>query len=188
MTTGRRILVIDDDPLFRSLIVSILRTEFHVAVASEGSDGYYKALEHPPDVAIVDIQMPGWDGLKTLKAFRCHPVLSKVKILILTSDASKETVLAAIHGGANDYVVKTSFSKDELYKKLTKLLGGNGEAPATANSSVAAKDTASATHHSTPAGHNDRSTSNGSAPATHTTESDTPADDAHLQEMIDGWE
>ncbi len=122
MPNRARILVIDDDPLFRSLIVSLLRKEYLVSVASEGSEGFYKALEHPPDAAVVDIQMPGWDGLKTLKAFRSHPALQNVKIMILTSDASKETVLAAIHGGANDYIIKTSFSKEEFYQKLSKLL------------------------------------------------------------------
>ncbi len=122
MARRARILVVDDDPLFRSLIVSLLRKDFLVSVASEGSEGFYKALEYPPDMAIVDIQMPGWDGLKTLKAFRSHPKLAQVKIIILTSDASKGTVVAAIRGGADDYLIKTSFSKREFHQKLDKLL------------------------------------------------------------------
>lgn len=132
MTSARRptILVIDDDPLFRGLIASLLRKDYLVAVAAEGSEGFYKALEHPPDLAIVDIQMPGWDGLKTLQAFRSHAQLSKIKIVILTSDASKETVLAAIRGGANDYLIKTSFSKVDLQEKLTRLLGVRDAVPA----------------------------------------------------------
>jgi len=121
MSGRTRILVIDDDPLFRSLIVSLLRKDYFVSVASEGSEGYYKALEYPPDIAVIDIQMPGWDGLKTLSEFRKHPALANVKTVILTSDASKETVLAAIQGGANDYVIKTSFSRTEFTEKLEKL-------------------------------------------------------------------
>ena len=116
-----RILVIDDDPLFRSLIVSLLRKGSLVSVAGEGSEGFYKALEYPPDLVVIDIQMPGWDGLKTLKAFRSHPTLTHVKTLVLTSDASRETVLAAIHAGANDYLIKTSFSKEEFLQKLNRL-------------------------------------------------------------------
>ena len=117
-----RILVIDDDALFRSLIVSILRKDFFVSVAGEGSEGYYKAIEHPPHLAVVDVQMPGWDGLRTLKAFRSHPQLSQIPIVMLTVDASKETVLAAIRGGATDYVIKTSFAKDDFLKKVEKWL------------------------------------------------------------------
>lgn len=117
-----RVLVIDDDPMFRSLLLSLLRKEYLVSVASDGSAGYYKALQHPPDVAIVDIQMPGWDGLTTLTEFRKYPALADVQVMMLTSDASRETVLAAIEAGANDYVIKTSFSKEEFYRKLDKLV------------------------------------------------------------------
>ena len=118
--TNARVLVIDDDPLFRNLMVSFLRREYIVSVASDGSEGFYKALEYPPDIAIVDVQMEVWDGLQTLKAFRSHPMLNQTKIIMLTSDASKETVIAAIQGGANDYIIKTSFSKDELLEKVRK--------------------------------------------------------------------
>lgn len=121
-----RVLVIDDDPLFRNLMVSFLRREYIVSVASDGSEGFYKALEYPPDVAIVDVQMAVWDGLQTLKAFRSHPTLSQTKIIMLTSDASKETVIAAIHGGANDYIIKTSFSKTEFLEKVRKFTQPDG--------------------------------------------------------------
>lgn len=118
----RQILVVDDDPLFRSLMVSVLRQDFTVTVASDGADGFYRALDHVPDVAVLDIQMPGWDGIKTLKAFRSHPTLAHVKVVVLTSDASRETVLAAIQAGADDYIIKTAFSRDDFRQKLDHLL------------------------------------------------------------------
>jgi len=116
-----RVLVIDDDPLFRSLLVSMLRREYLVFVASDGAEGYYKAAEHPPDLAIVDIQMPGWDGLKTITAFKSHQQLCNIPLVVLTSDASRETVMAAIHAGADDYVIKTSFSREDIHQKLARL-------------------------------------------------------------------
>ena len=122
MSKRARVLVIDDDPLFRSLLVSFLRQDYFVSVASEGSEGFYKALEHPPEIAIIDIQMPGWDGLKTLGAFRGHNALADVKIVIITSDASEDTITACIRGGADSYVNKTNFSKEELYRKLDRLV------------------------------------------------------------------
>jgi DNA-binding NarL/FixJ family response regulator len=115
-----RVLVIDDDPLFRSLIMSLLRKDYLVAVASDGAEGYFKAAEHPPDIVLIDVQMPGWDGIKTLKHFRAHPSLSKVSLVMLTSDSSRETVMAAIQAGAHDYIVKTSFSKEDLFNKLAR--------------------------------------------------------------------
>lgn len=117
----RHILVVDDDPLFRSLMVGVLRRDFQVTVACDGADGFYRALDHKPDVTVLDLQMPGWDGLKTLRAFRAHPNLADVKVMVLTSDSSRETVLAAIHAGADDYTIKTAFSRDEFRQKLDRL-------------------------------------------------------------------
>jgi len=117
-----KILIIDDDPLFRNLMVTMLRTEYMVSVASDGMDGFHKATEHPPDIAIVDIQMPGWDGLQTLREFRKHHALQDTMVLMLTADASRATVVAAIQEGANDYLIKTNFNKDELKEKINRLI------------------------------------------------------------------
>jgi DNA-binding response OmpR family regulator len=116
-----RILVIDDDPLFRSLLTALLPAEFQVTVASDGAEGYYKALELPPHLAIVDVKMPGWDGLRTLKAFRSHHLLARVPIMMLTSDASRTTVMSALEAGASDYVVKTTLSREEFIRKVVRL-------------------------------------------------------------------
>lgn len=124
-----RVLVIDDDPFFRSIVATMLRKDYFVSIASEGAEGYYKALEHPPHLVVMDVKMPGWDGLQALKAFRGHPLLCHIPIVFLTIDAGKETVLAAIHAGANDYVIKSSFVKDEFLGKVQKQLSvvaGNG--------------------------------------------------------------
>ncbi len=121
MSYNARILIIDDDPLFRSLLVTLLRKGNLVSVAAEGQEGFHKATAHPPDVAIIDINMPGWDGLTTLAEFRSHPILKNTKIIMLTGDASRETVVAAISAGANDYVIKTGFSKEEFCEKVEGL-------------------------------------------------------------------
>ncbi|HTN04340.1 response regulator [Planctellipticum variicoloris] len=170
--TGRNhILVIDDDPLFRSLLVTILRRDFAVSVSSDGAEGFYLALEKVPTLAIVDIQMPGWDGLRTLQAFRSHPLLQSVPVIILTSDASRETVVAAIHGGADEYIVKTSFNREILLEKVGKLLMRGARRPSVlspADAAVAA-----------PA-QDRRSSVSGMAAKLD--------DEARLQEVLDGWE
>ncbi|MFO1022406.1 MAG: response regulator [Planctomycetales bacterium] len=183
MTSRARILVIDDDPLFRSLIVSILRKDYIVSVAADGEEGYYKALEHNPDVAVVDVQMPGWDGLKTLNAFRMQPTLKNTPVVMLTGDASKDTVMAAVHGGANDYVIKTSFSKEEFLGKLHRLLGVEVKPQAASTSQTTSHPShASATtmpRHAPAAMHTDEH-----AGASSTSESDS----ARLTEIMEEWE
>jgi CheY-like chemotaxis protein len=142
---GTRVLIIDDDPLIRTLLVSALRKDCLVAVAAEGSEGIAKALELKPDVAVIDVNMPGWDGLKTLEAFRAHPGLREIKIIMLTADSSKQTVMAAVRAGANDYLIKTSFSKAEFYRKLNQLVPGTIPQSAAAPSPRAAASEPSST-------------------------------------------
>ncbi|MAG95043.1 MAG: hypothetical protein CMJ48_15055 [Planctomycetaceae bacterium] len=127
MADGPRILVIDDDPLFCSLIALTLEKEFTVSLANSGEKGFHLACENPPDVAVIDVQMPGWDGLKTLSEFRKHQSLRSTPVIMLTSDASKGTVLTAIEAGADDYVLKTAFSKEEFRTRIAKLAESAGE-------------------------------------------------------------
>ena len=120
--TRPRILVIDDDPAFRNQVASLLRKSFIVAVAAEGCDGLRKALEHVPDVITLDVKMEGWDGLRTLKAIREEPALRETPIVMLTGDASKETVLEAIASGADELVIKATFEREDFLRRLVRLL------------------------------------------------------------------
>lgn len=106
----------------RQLIAGLLRRDYLVAVANDGMDGYSRALEHTPDVVLLDVLMPNWDGLKTLREFRQHPQLRKVPVIMLTADSKKATVLAAVQAGAADYIIKSDMSPEKLLTKLSKAL------------------------------------------------------------------
>ena len=192
-----RVLIIDDDPLIRTLLVSTLRKDCLVAVATEGSEGYLKALELKPDVAVIDVNMPGWDGLKTLETFRSHPELKNVKVIMLTADASKQTVIAAIHGGAHDYIIKTSFSKADFHRKLNRLVPGSIADVPRADGEI--EDASASDAQSAAEGAN---CEEGQGITSDSHEPGTSADSAsalcvasasaniesRLQELIDGWE
>jgi CheY-like chemotaxis protein len=122
MSIPPRVLVIDDDPSFRLLLAGLLKKHYEVITASSGEEGYQLALDHPPLAAIIDIQMPGWDGFETMRRFREHPDLGRIKTAVLTGDASRNTVVSAIRAGADEYLVKTNFSKEELLTKLETLV------------------------------------------------------------------
>lgn len=178
-----RLIVIDDDPLFRSLLVSILRRDYLVFVATDGAQGYYKAIEYPPDLAIVDIQMPGWDGIRTITAFKSHPALARIPVIVLTSDASRETVMAAIQAGADDYVIKTSFSREDIQSKLHRLRQRIGLPSAAAVSGASARRT-EPNLASSPAAFD------GSQPSISIISDDPPTNDdgGNLQSVYDSWE
>jgi CheY-like chemotaxis protein len=198
-----RVLIIDDDPLIRALLVSALRKDCFVAVAADGAEGYAKALELKPDVAVIDVNMPGWDGLKTLEEFRGHENLRAIKIIMLTADASKQTVMAAVRGGANDYLIKTSFSKVEFYRKLNQLVPGTiRESPLLNDPRVSATDPAGSvsgsvrTDSDATAGDDKSGGPHGqhagrSAGLEDALAAPSPNDsaaDSQLQVMIDGWD
>jgi DNA-binding response OmpR family regulator len=178
-----RVLIIDDDPLFRSLITSMLRRDFLVMVAADGSEGYYKALEHLPQVAIIDVQMPGWDGLRTVQAFRAHQALARVPVMMLTSDASRQTVVAAIQCGANDYVIKTTLSRDELLKKTRRLIN-LGPVRASPPGGEPGDTGAPATEAET----GSPAESQAAVPGESGSDSDVGSEAAALQALMDNWE
>ena len=129
-----RILVIDDDPLFRSLLVSVLKGDYVVEAFKDGAEGFYHAAENPPDAAIIDVNMPGWDGLRTLRAFREHHLTADCPVMMLTGDPSRETVVRSINSGADEYVVKSAFCRREFVAKLATMLNARLGVDATAES------------------------------------------------------
>jgi DNA-binding NarL/FixJ family response regulator len=183
-----RVLVIDDDPVFRCRLVAVLRRDYLVAVATEGADGYRKATENPPDLAVIDLHVPGWDGLQTLQAIRADEALARVRTVILTSDASRETVLAAIRAGADDFIIKTSFSREEFLQKVELLLPKSESVPARHTSNAgrrAVADSASPAVAPSTIGHN--------PPVRLATVGPTPIPpganlSGDLQDLIDTWE
>lgn len=166
-----RALVMDDDPLFRSLLVSMLKHDYVVTAAADGAEGFYQALECAPAIAVVDIKMPVWDGIRTIKAFREHEALKDVGLVVLTSDASQETVLASIAAGADDYDIKSSLSRAEFLRKLAKVCDNRQAKLAPRLLAAAARQESH---------RNERLATNFSAAAA--------SADERLQEVIDGWE
>lgn len=122
MAPQPRILVIDDDSNFRQLMAHLLKSHFDVTIAANGEEGFELAMARPPHVALIDVNMPHWDGMETLRKFREHPKLAATRTAMLTADATRRTVVTAIQHGADEYLVKTSFNKTELLDKLRCLV------------------------------------------------------------------
>jgi adenylate cyclase len=102
-----KILIVDDDWLNRDLLKAYLTgSGCQVTTAADGQQALDMALETPPDLALVDIQMPRIDGLSLCRELKSNPKTRFVPIVIVTALDSEEEKLKAIEVGADDFVSK----------------------------------------------------------------------------------
>src|SRR5437762_5073537 len=114
MVTSRNgmILVIDDEEIMREILETLLtRAGYDVRLACSGEEGLELARSAPFDAAIVDIMMPGLDGIATLDELK--RIDEDLNVIIITAYASVESAIAAMKTGAFDYVTKP-FKNDEV--------------------------------------------------------------------------
>jgi DNA-binding NtrC family response regulator len=112
MRRNASILVIDDEEIMREILDALLTREgYHVRLAASGAEGIELAKSVPFDAAIVDVMMPGMDGLAALEELK--KLDEELPVLMITAFASVETAISAMKRGAFDYVTKP-FKNDEV--------------------------------------------------------------------------
>ena len=106
------ILVVDDEDIMREILDALLTREgYHVRLAASGAEGIDLARTVPFDAAIVDVMMPGIDGIGTLEEIK--KIDDDMPVLMITAFASVESAIAAMKRGAFDYITKP-FKNDEV--------------------------------------------------------------------------
>lgn len=109
MTSVTRVLVVDDEALVRHGLRVLLETEDDIALAAEAADGK-QAIEmirsEHPDVVLMDIRMPGMDGLEALRQVAADPALSATRVVVLTTFELDEYVFEALGAGASGFLIK----------------------------------------------------------------------------------
>ena len=120
MGDATRILVIDDDPKIRTVVRRGLAYEgYRVVEAAFGEEGLEKAREHLPDLVVLDIMLPGIDGLEVCRRLRATG--DELGILMLTARDEVKDRVEGLETGADDYLVKP-FSFEELLARVHALL------------------------------------------------------------------
>ena len=112
LANTKTILVIDDEAIMRETLFDVLHDEgFEVDVASSGEEGLELVKAKPYDCAIVDLMMPGMDGIQTTRALKEHD--STLPVIMITAYASVESAVEAMKQGAREYITKP-FKNDEV--------------------------------------------------------------------------
>jgi DNA-binding response OmpR family regulator len=103
----RRVLVADDDPDILKVVASNLEAEgIEVEAVSNGWEAQVRALRTTPDLIILDIGMPGRDGLQVIEALRSHPQTKDIPVVFLTARTSDADVWEGWKAGAAYYLTK----------------------------------------------------------------------------------
>ena len=122
-----RVLVVEDEvKVAQALKKGLEASQFEVAVAHTGEEGFYLLNEEEYDLLILDLMLPGRDGLDVLKTIRRSGL--ETPVLILTAKDAVEDRVRGLDGGADDYLVKP-FAFSELLARVRALLrrGGTDE-------------------------------------------------------------
>jgi DNA-binding NarL/FixJ family response regulator len=128
-----RVLIADDHPVVRDGLAAMLTTQPGFRVVGEagtGSDALRQTAELAPDVVLMDLQMPGTDGITATAAIRsAHPA---TKVLVLTTYDTDADITAAIEAGAAGYLLKDTSRHDLCAAVRTTAAGGSVLSPAVA--------------------------------------------------------
>jgi len=123
-----RILVVEDEPkLATALKQGLEEDQYGVSVARTGEDGFFLLYSQPFDLMVLDVMLPGRDGLEILAQIRQNGL--KTPVLLLTAKDSVDDRVRGLDSGADDYLVKP-FAFPELLARIRALLRrGSAEAP-----------------------------------------------------------
>jgi DNA-binding NarL/FixJ family response regulator len=127
-----RILIVDDHPLTREALSSLLRAHGFdvVGCASDGRQAITEVARLQPDLLLLDLSMPGMDGLTALP--RLREAAPDTEVVVLTASGTEENLLAAIRAGAAGYLLKT-----EPPEKIASFLDGVVDGEAALSGSIA---------------------------------------------------
>ena len=123
--TPIRILVADDHPVVRDGLIAILSTQPDFDVVGDASDGdetIRKATDLCPDVLLLDLEMPGRDGVAVLQ--RLHDLNTGTRVIVFTAFDTDERILAAVRAGAQGYLLK-GVPREEIFEAVRVVNAGN---------------------------------------------------------------
>lgn len=115
------VLIIDDNEDIRSYVHTLLRTDYRVIEAADGSEGVRKAMKYVPDLIISDVMMPGIDGIECCRRLKNELQTCHIPVILLTACSLDEQRIQGYDGGADSYISKP-FSSQLLLARVRNLI------------------------------------------------------------------
>ncbi len=132
-----RILIVDDEPDLLELVKHQLGKEhYEVTTAQDGEVALAQARRQPPDLVVLDLMLPGIDGLEVCRRLKSDPRTMHVPIIMLTAKGEESDAVIGLSQGADDYVRKPFGSKELVARIAARLRSSRGEDPVAATGKV----------------------------------------------------
>jgi DNA-binding response OmpR family regulator len=123
-TNKGTILIVEDDEFLRSLTAKRLEKDGYTpAVAVDGDGAINAALESKPLLILLDLLLPGIDGFEVLKRIRANDQLKALPVIVFSNLGQREYLEKATQLGADDFLIKSNFTLDDLMVKINTKLG-----------------------------------------------------------------
>ncbi len=119
----RRLLVVDDSPLTRELLVSLLESVgYEIVQAADGAEALERLAKEVVDAVVTDLEMPKVDGLELTRRLKVHPTLRSLPVVIVTTRGSEQDRRRGMEAGADGYVTKGDLVRQDLVDVVARLL------------------------------------------------------------------
>ena len=121
-STMSKILIVEDDPDIRELLrFNLEKAGYNLFLAEDGEKALTLARKHSPDIILLDLMLPGVDGLEVCRTLKKDPELQRIPVMMVTAKGEEMDRVVGLELGADDYVVKP-FSLREVVLRIRKIL------------------------------------------------------------------
>ncbi len=121
-TDGKKILIVDDEKHIIQMLEMNMRTQGYRSISAEtGEDGILMAETQNPDLILLDVMLPGIDGIEACRQLKENPDTRKIPVIMLSAKSQGEDKINGLLGGADDYITKP-FSLQELFLRIKAAL------------------------------------------------------------------
>ena len=120
-TSRAHVMIVDDNSDMRAYLTRLLSPHWQVETVDSGTTALERVRDHPPDLLVADVMMPGLGGLELVGALRADPATRELPMIVLSARAGEEAAIEGLAAGADDYLAKPFSSRDLIARVRANL-------------------------------------------------------------------